>query len=237
MRKLSPIFCVAFILMLMVGCAKKIYVNFDEIQKGELIRTKMKSGETHEGLVKARNSSIIVVQPEKNVPDLVKINKEDVKQISVTPPVYDDKNEIITEWEIQDKLGTRNRMLYTLGGAGLSFGASFFVGSLAHRNLEDSEYQEEALWSITGVGTVLGAWLFHRAGAKKDRELAINEIRELRYMNAMKKMESEREKRREVKEKLNKLKSNKKKQDEEIERLKNRLKDRDKKVQQGDGRE
>ncbi|MBN1155953.1 hypothetical protein JXB12_13630 [candidate division KSB1 bacterium] len=234
MRNISIVLCMVLILMLVVGCAKRIAIQFDEIQNGEIVNVETVDGESKSGLVKAKNSAMLILQPVKNDPNLIKVTREQIDQITITPPVYDDKNEIISEWEIQDVRTNKNRILYTIGGMGLSFGASFFIGSLAHRNLTDSENRDEALWGITGLGTILGAWFFQRNGAKKDRESAIAEIRERRYLEAKEKMELQQLKQEEVQKELDKAKTSRRKQDEEIQRLKDRLKERDQKAEQGD---
>jgi len=223
--------CTLFSLTIYFGCAKRVVLNFDDVHTNEVIKVKMVSGKSQDGLVKAKNKSAMMLQPVQDDPGLIKIERDQIDYITANPPVFDDKHEVISEWEIHDRIDHDNRLLYTIGGAGLSFGASFFLGSLMHRNLSDSDNRDEILWGITGAGTILGTWLFRHAGVNKDREIAIDQIREERYNEAKAAMQLELQKQQEVKDELDKLKLNRKKQDEEIKRLKDRLKEREKKVE------
>ena len=111
-------------------------------------------------------------------------------------------------------------MLYTIGGGGLSFGASFFIGSVLSRRFDDADQGRTAMWTTAAAGTVLGTILFAKAGAKHDRYIAIEKIREQRIELAKKQAKQERLKRMELQEELKKMKAERKKQDEEIMLLK-----------------
>ncbi|OQX83023.1 hypothetical protein B6D60_11185 [candidate division KSB1 bacterium 4484_87] len=121
------------------------------------------------------------------------------------------------QWRLQWE--RKNTYLYTVGGMGLSFGLSFFIGSLINRGMDDVDQGKTAMWITTGVGTAIGTFLFAKVGAKKDRAVAIDKIRKERYELAKKKAEEERLKRKKIVDEIERLRQERKKQDEELKRL------------------
>jgi len=88
--------------------------------------------------------------------------------------VYDDFGNGISEEEIRMHLSKKNTTIYGIGGGLLSFGISFFMGSLVGQSLD----QGSRIFAATTVGgTGLGTWLFLHAGRNKDRNEAIQAIR------------------------------------------------------------
>lgn len=101
--------------------------------------------------------------------------------------VYDEARNPITEPEIQQHQTNNNFILYTFGGGALSFGASFFLGTIIERSINDSE-NNVALWATTGAGTLIGTLVFAKQGKIRDRNQAIEIIKEKRKIKAVKKL-------------------------------------------------
>jgi len=232
MKKQSTILSLLLIVVVLLsasGCAKRILVSYDQLEKDNLIYVQTKSNHSLNGIVKAKQPTFLVLQTNRDKSSLSKIAKENIDYILTSPSVYDYQNHVISEWEIKDNQGAKNTVLYAIGGAGLSFGASFFMGSLIHRGISDSDYSNTALWTVTGVGTAFGTFFFTRSGFSKDRIASIDEIRERRYVIAQKEISAHKEKQENIKKELEEMKTNRKKQDDEMKRLMERLKERENK--------
>lgn len=214
------------------GCAKRVPISYDQTQPNAVVQVTTISGNVCEGQVQKISSTHMVLQTEKASSSLTKINRDEIASISGTDFVYDGQGEIISEWEIQEKQKNKNLFYYSLGGAGLSFGASFFIGSLIHRGLDDEDLGRTAMWSTTGVGTAVGTFLFARAGKKRDRFAAIEQIRDERFKLAQSKANSEKAKRQKVQSELDKIKAERDKKNEEIRLLQEQIEKQKKKKNQ-----
>ncbi len=217
------------VLIITTGCAKRVPIRYDQAQPNAVVQVTTISGKVCEGQIHDVSPTHLMIRTDKSSESLTKINRDEISAISGTDFVYDGQGEIISEWEIQEKKKNRNLFYYTLGGAGLSFGASFFIGSLIHRGLDDEDVGRTAMWSTTGVGTALGTFLFARAGKKRDRIATIEQIRDERFKLAKSKVNSERTKRQQVQEELSKIKAERDKKNEEIRRLQEKIEEQKKK--------
>ena len=214
-----------FLLIFSGGCAKRVFINYNEVKPNALVTIETKNGKSCEGIIQAKKPSFLVMQLNKFNKSLTKIERENIYQISGQKEyILDTQNKVISEWEIESKKNNNNFLLYTLGGGGLSFGLSFFLGSLINRSMDDIDQGKTAMCSTAAGGTVLGTILFASAGAKRDRHVAIEKIRDQRIELAKKHTQQERLKRKKIQEELEKLKAERKKQEEEILRLKNKAK-------------
>lgn len=213
-------------LILFAGCARFIPISYQQAQPQAFVKIKTVSGKTVTGIVRANRADFVILQVDKRRNDsLVKINQNEISSIWGEKETEQDAlGKIISPWEIQSRTGSKNKILYSVGGMGLSFGISFFIGSLIYRAIDDVEQGKTALWSTTGIGTAIGTFLFARSGAKKDREMALEKIRQERYELAQKKAEEERLKRKKIMEEIERLKKERQKQDEELRKLKEQAK-------------
>lgn len=137
-------------------------------------------------------------------------------------PVYDEANTPITEREIRYYQKNNNFVLYMLGGSALSFGASFFIGTLVDRGLDDSD--DVALWATTGAGTLIGTLIFAHQGRKRDRNQAIEFIKEKRKREASEKLTQEKTKQQKIEEQIKALEMLKQQQEVERKKLLEKIK-------------
>jgi hypothetical protein len=93
-------------------------------------------------------------------------------------PMVDEMGKPVAKTEIDQKRSTKNFWLFTIGGGALSFGASFFAGSLVDRSGNSDNHT--ALWIVTGTGTLLGTALFAHTGSVRDFNLALEAVKESR---------------------------------------------------------
>jgi hypothetical protein len=132
-------------------------------------------------------------------------------------PVYDEANNPITEREIRYYQNNNNFVLYTLGGGALSFGASFFIGTLVDRAMDNSD--NVALWATTGAGTLIGTLVFANQGKKRDRNQAIEYIKDKRKRKAAEKLTQERARQQKIEEEISALEKLKQQQEAERKKL------------------
>lgn len=131
-------------------------------------------------------------------------------------PVYDEAGAPIPEHEIRRQKGSSNLVLYAVGGGALSFGVSFFVGSLASRASDDDK---SVLWGTTLAGATVGTVLFAYLGANRDRTVAIETIKDRRRQNAARELEKERLRRAQIEAQKRALEEERKRQEQERQRL------------------
>ncbi|MBN2012474.1 hypothetical protein JW960_24305 [candidate division KSB1 bacterium] len=225
--KLCRIFIASVLVLLISSCAKRIPVSYQKVEDNQYVNVRTRNGESFEGIVKAKQETYLVLQKEAQSKSLNKIARNNITEILSAPPVYDYENKIISEFDIQKIQHGKNARLFTIGGAALSFGTSFFAGSLLQRGLASDDSTNAVMWGVTGVGTIAGTgWFFHK-GKTKDRAVAIEAIRDYRYRLAEKEMEKNKGRKQEVSQEMEKIKQERARQDEELKRLMERLKQRE----------
>ena len=210
------------------GCAKRIPMSYDQAQPDALVIVKTLSGQSCKGVIQKKEADYLVIK-EIKYNSLIRINRNEIASISAHNLEYDGTGKVISEQEIQETKRNKNLFLYTVGGMGLSFGASFFIGSLVHRSTDDTEQANRLMWGTTALGTVAGTYLFAKSGRNRDRILAVETIREQRFNLARKKYDSQKMKSSAIRQQLEKEKAERQRQQEELNRLKQRAKKNKKK--------
>lgn len=210
------------------GCAKRIPISYDQTQPNALVNIQTVSGQTCNGVIQEKTDDFLLLKENKYENHLTKINRGEIASITSREFVSDGQGEIISEWDIQEHQRNKNLLLYTIGGAGLSFGASFFIGSLIHRGLDNEENGNKILWGTTALGTAAGTCLFAKTGKKRDRFTAIENIREQRFEIAKTRYENEKSKHQSVQEQLEKEKAERARQEKELKLLKEKVKNKKK---------
>lgn len=206
------------------GCAKRILFSYDEIKPNTILKIQTASGQRWNGLVQNKSSDHLLLKQNRLDNNFVKINRSDIIRITGREPVYDDLGEVISEWEIHDQRNNKNLALYSIGGLALSFGASFFIGSLVNRSIEDADRGQQLLWGTTAAGTAIGTYLFARLGRNKDRQIAIEKIRDQRFAAAKGKYEDRKKKHELIRQQLEKEKAEQERQARELKLLQEQMK-------------
>lgn len=207
------------LLITSIGCARRIPISYEEAKPKALVKIETFSGKTWTGEIQEKQSDFVLLRQNRSEKVLTKINRAEIAGIKGGNFVYNANGEIISEWGIQERQGNKNFILYTIGGAGLSFGASFFLGSLFHRGFNRPENGNRILWAITGSGTTIGTYFFSKSGQRKDRMLAIEEICVQRYNMAREQIQNQKSRRQTVQQELEKEKTERAKQEAELKRL------------------
>ena len=163
-------------LFILSGCAKRIYnVTYDDLEKTNRIEVTLSSREKIVGtVVRAEPHQLILLVKDRK---LIPVAKSSIHTMKRWPPVYDDFGRGISEDEIASIKTNRNTFIYGIGGGVLSFGASFFVGSMV---AQDTAGGGSALAATTLAGGGIGTYFFIKAGQAKDRKEAIQKLRDKR---------------------------------------------------------
>jgi hypothetical protein len=158
--------------VLLSSCAKRLAVDYAEVEKTNSVDIRLISGKKISGSVeKVEPHQLTLLERNRTVRV---ISKPTISTIRRKPPVYDDFGNGISEVEITQVKKNTNAVVYGIGGGLLSIGGSFFLGSIIGKN-------STPLWAATtGTGGILGTVLFTSAGKARDRKIAIEEIREKR---------------------------------------------------------
>ncbi len=155
--------------LVMGGCAKRVMVGYDKLEETNSVEVVLVSGKKVIGTVESVEPYQIVVMTKDRGKRAIK--KSSIKLIRRRPPVYDDLGKGISEEEIEAERTNKNAIIYGVGGGLLSFGTSFFAGSLAAQN------SGSILAATTLAGGTIGTVLFVQAGRAMDRKQAIERVR------------------------------------------------------------
>lgn len=170
------IFSLTGVLLIIAGCARMSVVQYPDVQATNYVALELTNGDHVEGTVLKNEPHQITLVNQMKVSS--PIPKSRIKTIHRKPPILDDFREGISEEEIRMKKTSKNSMFYTIGGTALSFGTSFFVGSMLANQMDDNGGM--VLAGTTIGGTVIGGLLFNKAGRNMDWQESIARIRKER---------------------------------------------------------
>jgi hypothetical protein len=165
----------SFVLPVLVFCSSCSHytaVDYREVEKTNTVALKQDTGSSIKGTVfKVEPHQIVLLDRNRQT---VAVPKSTIVSIRRKKPVLDDFGKGISEDEIGQRKTGKNTTLYGIGGGMLSFGISFFVGSMIGNSANQGA---SVMASTSACGTVLGtAWFLH-AGKNKDRKTAIQLIK------------------------------------------------------------
>jgi len=214
------IFGVVMFIFLTSACSKQVLLKEDKLQNNQTVTIQLKSGPTISGLVASATEKTITVVDKTS--SRHEIEKRNIARITGPQPWYDADGALISEKEIAKVKTNKNFWLYTISGAALSAGASFFTSSMIAR-ASDNESNAPLVTTGTIAGTLVGGFLFSRLGINKDREDAIESIRLVRSSDNLKKLDNEKTKQEKIQQEIDRLKSERETQDFELEKLRKEL--------------
>lgn len=220
------------IIMLIVGlaltilnsnCANNSALSYNGLAKKQDVMVTTSRGESYKGtIIDIDENRMTLLEPNGAQKTLV---KSELSRITGPQPIYDDTGAIISKSEIASAKGHSNMLRYLLGGSALSFGASFFIGSLIDRQVSDEGEQGPLMWGTAGAGTLVGATVFSIMGNKKDQSAAIAKVREKRRREAVTDLAKEKDRQRTIKDELKKLEKEREQQEKEMKELQDKLDD------------
>lgn len=149
-------------------------------------------------------------------------------------PMRNHNGDPIPPAEVQKHRSNTNFILYTLGGGALSFGASFFIGSLVDRTGDGTD--KNALWITTAIGTTIGVIYFAHAGMVRDHNLAVAAaLAGPQDGTAAQQLAAERKRRQEIEVEKARLLREREEQEAERQAILDKLKKKKKKNNEGEG--
>ncbi|MFO7892026.1 MAG: hypothetical protein R6V04_16995 [bacterium] len=159
------------LILILFGCTNYTMTSYDKLEATNyLIITQFSGNKITGTVIDIKPHQLIVLQDDES---RRAVTRSTIKSIKQKRPVYDEFGRGISEPEIESVKTTNNTVIYGIGGGILSFGVSFFMGSLLGES-------GSSVALATGGGGILGTTLFIIAGSNKDRKDAISEIREIR---------------------------------------------------------
>ncbi len=190
-------------LILLLGCAHQSAFRVDELSEGQSVAVHMINGDAVNGTVARVEADALVVTDAtgKNW----RARQDAIESISGPEPVRDSRGRIISEKEIASRTGSKNKWTFAISGGVLSMGSAFFLSSMATR-VGDQENRDAIVIGGTAGGTALGAFLFSRIGARKDRQIAIETVRDERRGDTEEEILQEREKTESLQQQIEELK-------------------------------
>ncbi len=219
------VFPAVMLLSALAGCAGWQVAQLDEVQPRNFVEITLSSGNKIQGEVIAVEVGQTIIKTDGKA---YKIDNDNITALRAKPSVYDDQGQIITEAEIKMVKTNKQTILYAIGGTALSFGTSFFIGSMIQRSMEDDTDSTPRVIATT-LGTTVGGVIFTILGTKKDRTIAVENIKDLRIVDSENTIAAERGKRSDINKELELLKKLREAQDAEIEALRKKIEEQTKK--------
>jgi len=139
----------------------------------------------------------------------------------------DEAGKPISKSEVDAVKNHQNLLLFAIGGGALSFGASFFIGSMADRKYGTEN--NNALWAITGIGTAAGLAYFAHQGNVRDYNVAVEKVKEKRRKAATTRLTREKQHRRQIEMEKQRLLKERQRQEAEKQKILESLKKKQKK--------
>jgi hypothetical protein len=209
------------------GCSSQVALKPEKLVRQQTVSIKLQSGQSVRGEVEAVDSDGVVVIDQKG--QAWRARRAQIADLKGPVPVFDSDGRIISEKEISRYKTNHNAVMFTISGGLLSMGTSFFLSSMLSRVAGEDQHDAIVLGG-TALGTTVGAILFHRMGVRKDRDAA---IREIKYNRALEKgaagVGTPPDQKTGVDSELEKIRRERAQQDAEIERLKSKIKENQKK--------
>jgi hypothetical protein len=214
-------------LVVMTGCSHQMAFRPEQVAKNQTVKVRLLSGESVAGEIISKSTDALVIQDRDGQNWQAKISA--IASLTGPEPVFDGAGGVISEKEIRSHKNNKNRLLFTLSGGVLSAGTSFFLSSMLSRAAADKN-RDAIITGGTVGGTMVGAWLFSRIGAHKDRQLAIQEVRlERSEVKSEADLDGTRTNKTRVKSELEQLRQERSKQDQEIKKLQQQIQEKQKK--------
>jgi len=207
------------------GCSNHVQFKVDQVVPQQEVSVLMSNGKEVSGIVQAVEKNALVVTDENG--HSWRAQKSHIERIQGPKPALDLDGKIISEKEIAQRKTHKNFWLYTISGGVLSMGTSFFLSSMASRSA-DTESRDPIIYGGTGAGTVVGTFLFARAGANRDRNVAIQKIALERANNKFQDSATIAKKKEKIEKEIQELKRLRAAQDAEIQALRQKIKEKQK---------
>ena len=194
---------VLFVSIVLTGCSNQVILDKSTLDQNQTVTVSLRSGNNISGTISKIEDGALIIRDSAG--KTWRAKNDAIVGISGPQPVYDNNNQLITENEILLNKNSSNKWIYLASGGVLSMGASFFLSSMISRGFDDDS-RDPIIIGGTAAGTVLGAVIFSRIGAKKDRQEAIEMIKIRRGANAEDQIMLEKERKEQIEKEIEELK-------------------------------
>ncbi len=218
---------VALVAVALSGCSSRIALKPEQLTPQQTVYVKLQSGQSVSGDIESVDSENLVIRDQRG--QAWQARRSQITELSGPEPIRDSDGRIISEKEIRQYKTSYNARLFTISGGLLSLGSSFFLSSMLSRAAGE-ENRDAIILGGTALGTTAGTWLFYRMGARKDRTVA---IREIKYNRSLEKgagdVTNQDKEKSKIDAELERIRRERAQQDAEIEQLKSKIKENQKK--------
>jgi hypothetical protein len=183
-----------------IGCSSSIRV--DDPPVGESVVINLDDGSSREGVILKMEGPILkYIDTASHRPE--DLNISNIKSLTYANKVYDLEGNVITDDQISDEKGMSKTFAYGFGGLVLGAAVGFGVGALM-------ESEDIAIGVPMAILGLVGGIYFGIKGSNSDKEDAIDDIRAERYEASQaelkKKLQYEKKRLKDQKEKQEQLK-------------------------------
>ncbi|MCB0262642.1 MAG: hypothetical protein KDH98_05770 [Calditrichaeota bacterium] len=161
-------------MLLLSGCAGNRMITPTEIKANQEVKLYLKDGKIDEGLVLERQGEDIVFVSGTDQ-KVTAIPMSNIRRLEKSQKHFDYEGHLISEAEIKKYRGNKNTWSYAIGG-GVIGGAAGLAAGLPIWLANDNP---PPLFSA-GIGFIVGSIYYATKGVKKDRNMALVQVRELR---------------------------------------------------------
>lgn len=207
MKNVITFVLIISVVNLIIGCGSSV-INLDDPPIGESVVIKLIDGTQKEGVILKKVGTVIkYVDAQSHKPEDLDVKK--IKGVVYADKVYDLEGNVITDEKISEEKSSKKTIVYGLGGFVLGAAAGFGVGALMAESVA-------LIYPMAALG-IVGAVYFGIKGSQNARDDAIDDIRSSRYESSQaklrEKLESEKKRLLEQKDKQDKLKKDLQKDD------------------------
>ena len=208
--------------VLLINCSsRQIPLEIESIRKNQLVTITTSNGQSFSGEVAGQNKTAFIVAHSNSDREFAVIDKANIQHITGPEPIIDARGELVTEQEIDATKDQVNFTTHIVLGGLFSLGASLFASSLVSNEFPEKE-QNAFVITGTTLGTITGTVLFGQSGARKDRQMAIENIITERFRESLTVPSSETSN-EQILEHIHTLRRKRLQQQKEIERLRDEI--------------
>ncbi len=174
----NRVFFGLFAALLLVNCSSSRFLNVDNVKTNQSVRVFLKTGEAREGIVVRQDETKLTIVDSKDH-EPIEIQRNEIRQVELSTSNFDYDGYPISNAEIAKYKSSRNTWGYAVGGAAIGAAVGLAIATpiwLANDN-------PPPLFGA-GLGLIVGSIYFGSRGIKKDREVALQQVREIRGLES-----------------------------------------------------
>lgn len=212
---------VVLLFVLIISCStQQVLLDHRDFHPNQTVNIKTRDGEQISGIVTHANADAVLLRDTtgKQRGFLTK----NIVSATGPNPVLNDNGIIVSEAEIDSIQTATHVTTFAIVGGFMSGGVSYLFSRMINNEILKS-HRDAPLYIATVTGVSLGTILFARAGDRKDREKAIENVltarTDLKYNISLPDLEDDKY----LKEKIDEIMKDRQEKEKEIQQLNNEL--------------